>query len=67
MKDNTLRGIKIASGVAIVTIAAVKIVKNKIDKTKEEPENEKATEQPFCFRNIYNAYYRNIKHINVKL
>ena len=44
MKDNTLRGIKIASGVAIVTIAAVKIVKNKIDKTKEEPENEKATE-----------------------
>lgn len=44
MKDTAMMAIKIASGVAIVVIAAVKIVKERKNKTEDAPENEETTE-----------------------
>lgn len=45
MTDTAKMAIKIASGVAIVVIAAVKIIKEKkINKPEESPENEETTE-----------------------
>lgn len=44
MSNTAMMAIKVASGVAIVVIAAVKIVTERKNKTKEAPENEETTE-----------------------
>ena len=44
MTDTAKMVIKIASGVAVVVIAAVKIVKERKNKTEDTPENEETTE-----------------------
>ena len=43
MSNTAMMAIKIASGVAIVVIAAVKIVKEKRNKTEDTPKNEETT------------------------
>lgn len=43
MTNTAMMAIKIASGVAIVVIAAVKIVTEKKNKTKEAPETNEET------------------------
>ena len=64
MTDTAKMAIKIASGVAIVVITAVKIVMEKKNKPEESLENEETTEQSlFVFVIITTRIIGNLKNL----